>query len=192
MKKRILAIAVVIICMSILASVTIAYYTDSATARNVITSGGIDIEVLEQQLVDGELVDYPDEPIPVMPTGEVSKIVSVQSNQQTAWIRANYTITVYDAENKVMQISADELDKVIVIEPDGEKWTEKNGWWYYNTAVETGKMTDPLFEKVAFSGPHMDNRYQGAKVVIDVAAEAVQKANNGETVMDALGWPETN
>ena len=191
MKKRIFAVAVVLICLSVLASTTIAYFTDSDVARNVITSGGIDIRIVEQQMVEDSLVDYPSEPIPVMPATTVSKIVSVQNTDEPAWIRATYTVTVYDAENKAMEIPADELAKVILITPDDASWTLKDGWWYHNIAVATGKMTAPLFEEVVFSGPDMDNKYQNCTVVIDVKAEAVQTANNGTTVWEALGWPET-
>ncbi len=190
MKKRIFAVAVVLISLSVLAATTIAYFTDSDIARNVITSGGIDIQIIEQQLVDGKLVEYPNEPIPVMPSSTVSKIVSVQNTDEPAWIRAIYTVTVYDAEEKAMLIPAEELTKVIGIAPNTAAWTQKDGWWYHNTAVATEEMTEPLFEEVVFSGPHMDNKYQNCTVVIDVTAQAVQTANNGTSVLEALGWPE--
>lgn len=191
MKKKILYLAAILICLSIITSGTLAYYTASNTARNVITSGGVEINVVEQQLVNGTLQPYPSQPIPVMPATTVSKIVSVQSMEQAAWIRANYTITVYDAEGKEMEILADKLENVIVIVPDAINWTQKDGWWYYNTAIKSGETTKPLFEQVAFSGPDMDNNYQLCTVVIDVNAQAVQQANNGSAVMEAQGWPET-
>ena len=190
MKKKILYIAVVVICLSLITSGTLAYFTAEDTARNVITSGGIDIEVVEQQLVDGTLQPYPDQPIPVMPATTVSKVVSVKSTEQAAWIRVNYTVTVYDADEKILEVPAEELNKVIVIAPNTANWMLKDGWWYYDTAVKAGEMTTPLFEQVAFSGPDMDNKYQNCTVVIDVTAQAVQQANNGDTVMEAAGWSE--
>jgi len=189
MKKKILYIAAIVICQSLITGGTYAYFTTSDTARNVITSGGIEVKVVEQQLVNGTLQPYPSQPIPVMPATTVSKIVSVQSSEQAAWLRMNFTLTVYDAEGKEMEIPADELEKVIVIEVDATNWTLKDGWWYYNTAVKGGETTKPLFEEVEFSGPHMDNKYQLCTVVIDVTAQAVQQANNGATVWKALGWP---
>ena len=190
MKKRILACAVVAICLSVLASTTLAYFTDMGTARNVITSGGISIKVVEQQMVNGTLQPYPSEPIPVMPATTVSKIVSVQNLEQTAWIRVRYAITVYDANGKALNIPVEELNQVIVVAPNTTEWTLKDGWWYYNAAIASDETTKPLFEEVAFSGPNMDNKYQLCTVVIDVTAQAVQKANNGTTVWEALGWPE--
>lgn len=191
MKKRMFALAVVLICLSVLASTTIAYFTDTDIARNVITSSGIDIQIIEQQLADGKLMDYSNDPIPVMPASTVSKIVTVQNTDEPAWIRVIYTVTVCGAEGKAMDIPAEELEKVIGISPDTTNWTMKDGWWYYNTAVKTGEITQPLFEEVVFSGPYMDNKYQNCTVMIDIDAQAVQTANNGETVWEALGWPET-
>lgn len=191
MKKKLLYIAAIVICLSLITGGTYAYFTTSDTARNVITSGGIEVHVVEQQLVDGTLQPYPSQPIPVMPATTVSKIVSVQSTEQAAWVRMNYTLTVYDANGKEMEIPADELAKVIVIAPDATNWTQKDGWWYHNTAIASGETTNPLFEKVVFSGPHMDNKYQNCTVEIIATAQGVQQANNGSTVMDALGWPES-
>ncbi len=190
MKKKILYIAAMLICLSVITNGTLAYFTAKDTARNVITSGGVEVEVVEQQLVNGTLQPYPDEPIRVMPATTVSKIVTVRSEEQAAWIRVSYTVTVYDAEGNVMDIPAEDLEKVIVIEPDSTKWTLQDDWWYYNAAVKSGKSTKPLFETVSFSGADMGNEYQGCTVEIDVNAQAVQKANNGETVLDADGWPE--
>ena len=189
MKKKILAMAVVLICVSILASTTLAYFTDIGIARNVIATGGIKIEVVEQQLVDDVLVDYPNEPINAMPGKSVSKIVSVKGLDQPAWIRMCYTVTVLDALGEPMEVSAEELAKQILIAADGESWTFQDGWWYCNEAVSTGETTKPLFETVEFA-KDMGNEYQGSTIYIDVIAQAVQKANNGQTVLDAAGWPE--
>ena len=35
----------------------------------------------------------------------------------------------------------------------------------------------------------MSNEYQYSTAAIDVKADAVQTANNGETALDAAGWP---
>lgn len=188
MKKRVFAIAVIVICLSILASTSLAYYTTKGTARNTITSGGIAVEVVEKQLVDGVLKDYPNGPndsIPVMPTSEVSKIVSVKCTEKEAWVRMTYTVTVLDAEEP---ISAAELKKAVIIETDDENWIQKGDWWYYKTSLKTGETTKPLFNTVSFSGPDMDDRFQGTKVKVNVIAQAVQKANNGTTVEEAQGW----
>ena len=190
MKKRIIALAVVAICLSVLASTTLAYFTDSAVARNVIASGGVSIEIVEQQLVDGALQPYAPMTVPVMPATTVSKIVSVQSKEQAAWIRVSLDVTIYDAEGNVMELTDEEIASVVIIDIDSDAWTLQDGKWYCNASAKAGELTAPLFEQVAFSGANMDNRFQGCTVVIDIAAEAVQTANNGANVLEAMGWPE--
>lgn len=189
MKKRILATAVVLICLSILATTTLAYFTDVDTARNVITSGGIDIELVEQQLVGDQLLPYPDKAIDAMPGKTVSKIVSVQNLQQTAWIRAKVEVTFVDASGNEMELTDAEVEQLVLIAVDSENWTLQDGWWYCNAPVEMGESTANLFETVTFAKT-MDNPFQGSRVYIEVTADAVQKANNGDTVFDAAGWSE--
>ena len=189
MKKKILYIAALFICLSSIYGGTFAYFTATDTARNVITSGGIDVRIIEQQMVDGVLLPYTHYPIQILPATSVSKIVSVQNMEQSAWVRMKYTVTVYDENGEKMEISADKLKKEIIIEPDSDQWILEGDWWYYRSAIQSGEMTKPLFEEIVFSGL-MDNRYQNCTMTIDVTAQAVQKANNGSFVNEALGWPE--
>lgn len=189
MKKKILYIALIVICVSLLAGTSLAYFSTSATAGNIITTGGVEVQVLEQQLVNGSLQSYPTERIPVMPGVEVSKIVSAQCIEQAAWLRMGYTVTVYDSEGEVVDIPADELAAAVIIEPDSENWSFKDGWWYCSEAVKPGQASPALFEKVSFSGPNMDNKFQGCTVTVKVTAQAVQQINNGSAVMEAQGWP---
>lgn len=189
MKKRILTVAAIIVCLALLGAGTLAYFTDEATAHNVITSNGIDIDIKEWQEVDGDIVPYPDKPIPVMPGTNLSKIVEVANKDATAWIRANVTIVVKDAEGKMMNLSADTLASIIALDYNTEAWTAKDGWFYHNEPVAKGDSTASLFETVQFSGPNMTNEYQNCTVEIIVDAQATQFANNGATVEEAAGWP---
>ena len=77
---------------------------------------------------------------------------------------------------------------LLVLDIDTTKWTEKDGWYYYNEMLQPGDTTPPLFTAVSFS-ENMPNLYQEATAKIDVKAQAVQAANNGDTVLEAAGWP---
>ena len=189
MKKKIFAIAMMLICISIIATTTLAYFTDVGTSRNVITTGGIRLELVEQQLVEGALVDYPAEPIPVMPGQSVSKIVSVKGMEQEAWIRMRFEVTLYNALGEPMELTAEELARLVIIQPDGTNWIYSEGWWYCDLPVAAGVSTPALFDTVTFAS-NMGNEYQRSTVYVDVTAQAVQKANNGATALDAVGWPE--
>ncbi len=190
MKKRIFALAVVLICLSILASTTLAYFTDTGTARNVITSDGIDIAIEEWQETPAGLIPYPSQAITVMPGISVSKIVTVRNQDARGFIRASLELTLKDATGKEMDIAAETMDKIIHLAMNTQDWTEKDGWWYYGSAVNTGEVTQPLMTAVEFDGPNMTNEFQNCTLEIHVYAQAVQAANNGNTVMEAAGWPE--
>lgn len=189
MKKRFAYCAMLCMLVSLVMNSTLAYFTTEETARNVITSGGIDIQVVEQQLANGSLHPYPTDPIKVMPGSQVSKIVSVQNLDEQAWVRMTYTVTVVDADGKKMNVTTDGINRIMDLNEDTANWTYADGWWYYNQALATGEETKPLFTQVVFSGPEMGNAYQNCTVLIDVTAQAIQKVHNGETVMDAAGWP---
>ena len=46
-KRKLFSLAVIAMCLSIVGTGTLAYFTDSTTAHNVITTGNIDIELIE-------------------------------------------------------------------------------------------------------------------------------------------------
>ena len=69
-------------------------------------------------------------------------------------------------------------------------WTEKDGYYYYTKALKPGEVTAPVFTSVTFNAT-MGNEYQNATATVNVSAQAVQNANNGATVMDAKGWPNS-
>ena len=75
MKKKILLAAALAICFAVAASGTLAYFTSEDTAHNIITSGGVNIEVVEKTKgEDGVLVDFPKDGVKgVMPGTDVSK-----------------------------------------------------------------------------------------------------------------------
>ena len=61
MKKKILLVAAVVMCLAIATAGTLAYFTSEDTAHNVITSGDVNIELVEQtKKEDGTLVEFPE------------------------------------------------------------------------------------------------------------------------------------
>ena len=68
MKRKILLLAAVVMCVSIIASGTLAYFTSEDEVHNVITTDAVDIQIEEWQETAEGLVPYPQEsPIAVMP-----------------------------------------------------------------------------------------------------------------------------
>lgn len=185
MKKwKIIALSTVLACLAIVASGTLAYFTASETAHNVITSGGVDIQLHEfsdrghDELIPWQDVDG------VMPGAEISKIVTVENTGASdAWVRVKVDKTIILARGDKGN------PKVMELDIKDAFWTEQDGYYYYNDPLAPGETTPPLFTIVTFD-PKMGNEYQGSTAHIDVKADAVQVANNGETVLDALGWPK--
>ena len=184
MKKRLLIVSALVLVLAILGAGTLAYYTSMTTVHNVVTTGGVKIELVEKmQTPEGGEKDWENQS-GIMPGQTVSKIVRVKNKPESAeaWIRVKVETAV--------KVDGQALDPdVIVLDFDRTNWTERDGWFYYNKPVPTGAETTNLFEEVFFKAVEMDNDYQNATVTIDVSAQAVQTANNGATVLEAKGWP---
>ncbi len=192
MKKKLMFLASVVICTAVVTSGTIAYFTAEDTARNVITTNGVDITIEEWQETENGLVPYPkDEPIEIMPGTTVSKIAAVKNNEAESYIRAKVEIVISDAEGKKMELSSEALRRIVTLSMDANYWIAKEGdseWLYYGSSVKTGEVTEPLFTEVAFDGPNMTNEYQNCTIEIIVDAQAVQTAHNGDSALEAAGW----
>lgn len=184
MKRKLFGIAVVAGVLSMLAYGTLAYFTTQETAHNVITSGGISIDLLEWANVD-KTVEFPEGGIEnVMPGTTATKILEVENTgPDTGYIR----VKVEEAIQLVNEEDEADLD-FIGLDFNTEYWTEQDGYYYYNYPLASGETTAPLFTTVSFS-KDMGNSYQNCTVEIDVTAYAVQVANNGDSALTAIGWP---
>ena len=198
MKKwKIIALSTVLACLAIVASGTLAYFNAQETAHNVITTGGVDIQLHEfSERGNEELVPWQDVD-GVMPGAEISKIVIVRNTGASdAWVRVKVDKTIILANKdkgnpEVMKLYNNNGDSEW-IEQDGYEgtfWTKgEDGYYYYKNPLAPGYETPALFTTVTFA-PAMGNEYQNCTATIDVKADAVQVANNGDTVLDATGWP---
>lgn len=188
MKRKILFLSILAICVATLAAGSLAYFTAEDTAHNVITSGGIDIELLEWADEERKEEFQSTGVTGVMPGAEITKIVEVKNiGGNEAWIRVKAVkdITLADGVEGDVELG------LMLLDFDTEKWTEKDGYYYYNEPLDPGVTTAPLFASVTFD-VKMDNRYQNSTATVDVLAQAVQTANNGKTVLEAQGWPAEN
>ncbi len=190
MRKLTAILCLLAVIMASAAGGTLAYYAAEGRANNVITSGGVDIELTEyHQKEDGTLEKFPEEGVSgVMPGQEISKIVRVKNQELSAdaWVRV-----------KVIK----EFDEKITDQQKNDKmsFTPGPGWvageedfYYYTQIVAPGESTTNLFENVVFSS-EMGNEYQQTTMRLVLQAQAVQAANNpvpeGKTHADIPGWP---
>lgn len=191
MEKKILIVAAIIICITLISSGSFAFFTEEETAHNVITSGGVDIKIIEKTKDEnGNVIDFPEEGMKdVMPGAAVSKIVSVKNTgKKDAWVRVQVhaaIIKLADGSNVIPEINP--IDP-IEISASSENWIFEDGYYYYDNRLEPDEETEVLFDQVTFAS-QIGNDYQNSTANIVVSAYAVQSANNGNTVLEAEGWP---
>lgn len=182
MKRKLLILSVLVICVATLAAGTLAYFTSEGTAHNVITTGGVDI-TLQEWADEGKTKPFEDL-TGIMPGMTVTKIAEIKNTGASeAWVRVK-------VEKNIQLKGEGEVNPDLVgLALDTANWTEKDGYYYYNKALKPGEVTAPVFSAVTFNAS-MGNEYQNATATVDVYAQAVQTANNGETALNAQGWPK--
>lgn len=188
-KKSAFAVAVTAICCVLLAGGTLAYFTAENTAHNVITSGGVDIQLNEWADADKTI---PFEDVEgLMPGQSETKVVEVENiGASDAWVRVKV--------GKSFTVAGAELDASVVVldlpnqDNPSDYWVynEEDGYWYYTKPLAPGAVTaEPLFNSVYLKSG-TGNEYQNGSVSVTVYAQAVQTVNNGATALEAAGWPE--
>jgi len=191
MKRRnTVLVAALALIVALMAYGTVAMFSGEAHVTNVITTGTVSIQL--NDLLEGvEATDDDGDGIStatlsgVMPGQPVSKVVSITNDgSEPAWVRIDLEKAIQMAPG----VNAQPDTSLLHIQFDTQNWTEKDGYYYYNKALEPTQTTEPLFQVVKFSET-MGNDYQNCTATIDVCGQAVQVKNNGASVMDADGWP---
>lgn len=185
-KKKILLLVSIVLILTCVVAGTYAWFNEAEVAHNVITTGKVDIELIEEASTEDGMIPFEDVD-GIMPTMTASKIVTVDNvGVGDAWVRIAVEKDIQLAEGVEGEIDTD----LIKLDIDTENWIEQDGYYYYAKQLKPGESTTPLFTTVTFDET-MGNMYQNSKAFIDVRAEAVQVANNAEdgTVLDAAGWP---
>ena len=184
MKRKILCLSVIAIMLAILAAGTIAYFTAEGRARNVITTGSVEIELKEW--ADENKTEPFKNLEGVMPNTTVTKIAEVKNiGKSDAWIRVKIQKSIelkYEGnpDTDLVELNLNDTD-----------WITDGEYYYYKNALKPGETTTPIFTSVTFKAA-MGNEYQGAKATVDIYAQAVQTANNPATdgdVKTVKGWP---
>ena len=182
MKRKLLILSALAICIAMLVTGTLAYFTAEGKAHNVITTGGVEIAV--QEWADEEKTKPFEDLTGIMPGMTVTKIAEIKNTGASdAWVRVKV--------EKNIELKGEGTPDTGLVELalNTAYWTEKDGYYYYTKALKPGEVTAPVFTSVTFNAT-MGNEYQNATATVDVAAQAVQNANNGDTVMEAQGWPK--
>lgn len=120
-----------------------------------------------------------------MPNTSVTKVVEIRNTGKSdAWVRVRIDKCIS------LNSGSDGDTGLISLNINEGSWIDGNdGYYYYSKKLSEDEYTEPVFTKVDFS-KDMDNAYVGAVCSVNVYAEAVQYANNGDDVLSAAGWPD--
>ena len=181
MKKKLTVLAVLALCLGLAATGTWAYFTAQKQVHNVITTGKVDIRLLEW--ADADRTQPFENLTGIMPGMEVTKIAEVKNTGTApAFIRVQVVVDVYSAEGNALDSAPVKLDF------NQTDWIYNEGYYYYNRILNPSETTEPLFTTVSFD-VFMGDAYQEGTTYVNVHAGAVQSANNGEDPLQATGWP---
>lgn len=188
MKRKLAIIFGLIAVLAVLSTGTLAYFTTTVTADNVVTAGDMKLEIHDRNSA-GE--DFTSEGMIVMPGDKIDEVVTVENTgNHPMYLRVKVTKGVND---ETLADTAEDCLKIDIADPD--KWQFKvdeetgEGYYYYQEVLEAKEATPPLFEQVEIAGMQVDNKYIGKNFNLKISAYAVQSENNGATVWEAFGWP---
>lgn len=189
MKRKLLLLSVMVICIAIAAVGTLAFFNADAVAHNVITTGSVKIALHEY--ADAEKTQPFTDKTGVMPGMTVTKIAEVENTgASAAWVRVKLTPAIELADDAVLPDGFTVNTGLVKPDVNTDDWTKgSDGYYYCNKALAAGETTAPVLNSVTFDVA-MGNEYQGATATVTVTAQAVQTANNGDSALTAAGWPE--
>lgn len=181
-KMRLLVISLVAITLTFLTQNTLAYYTTTGRATNVITTGGIELAIHE---TTDQGTEFPSEGVYILPGDIVSKRVTVENLcAHPFYLRVKI---VYGVDSQ--ELPSEECFKLNI---NSDVWKLHDGWYYYQGVVAPGDTTPQVFSHVEIVGDKVDNRYIGKTLTLSVLAQAVQSEHNpieGTDTHTASGWP---
>jgi len=201
-RSRLLALLAMLCLLATLSAGTMAYFRVENTAWNVITTGGIEMKLIERRAAaDGE-TDFPEEGVDDMAPGAAqSKIVAVENTgndrngtANSIYARIRITKAIQPAEGVKEKLDPEN----VVLDIDNMNWTEKDGYYYFTGMLEEdlnpgelppGAKTPPLFNTATLKAS-VGNEYKNSVITVKVRAEGVQAKNNGDSALTAIGWPD--
>lgn len=159
---------------------SLAFYTVTGTATNVVTSGNVAFKIHEKT-EDGQ--PFPVEGVTVKAGDVVHKEVTVENTcAQPFYLRIKLVNGIEQSQLSVKDVFNIDLDTT--------DWTYHEGYIYYNAILQPGQTTPAAFTQVEIVKSAVSEHYAGHTLTLTVTAQAVQSKNNPAAhPWEALGWP---
>lgn len=184
MKKKVALTAAAVAMVGTLAvGGTLAWFTDTETATNVVTTGNVNISIEEStdganytKKENGEGITFDDQYVPGDTVDKYVRIANVGANNAYVRVQVVFEGLASDIEEPKLNL--------------GDDWTlNEDGWYYYNKELSTNTYTDDLFATVDIPGT-WDNAMVDTEFNIVLNAEAIQSDNTGDNAVDAFADKE--
>lgn len=176
MKKKLTAIALVVALLAVaVIGGTLAYFTDTDSAKNTFTVGNVKIDLIEQEKTEQGLVDFEQDKLLVPGKSNdgnaVSKIVTVKNTgRNDAWVWVDLKIPAYLVSN---EYPTNESKNALHWNSYGCFNVEYNSGNYWGLAIKDGivdadhKVTDTDMVAVG-DGLWYDYKYVGTETIGEV------------------------
>ncbi len=167
--------------------ITVANRTQDLQTDNIVTMGNIQAAVLSETLdAEGQPIPFNGQIVTVVPGHRTPWTLAVANKgNQPAYIRILLDKTITPAEGLNAALDS---DKLCFAFPETD-WVYQDGYYYYTKVLEPTEQTSPLFTDVWLS-EDADDLYQGCSASAKIYVQTVQTANNGDSALEAAGWPE--
>ena len=180
MKRQVMVITLAVVCIALaVTGGTLAYFSTQARVTNAVTTGKIDIDLVEKF--------DPNEAKNLAPTNpdnpkKITKEVHIQNQGNDAFVRVSIEKSWGALDEKGIWTKEESLvtDNIGLYFKPGTAWQEIDGDYYIRMDGAHGGVpsrTDLLLESFAFLAGENDKLYEEKEAHIDVYAEAIQTTN---------------
>lgn len=184
MKKKIMAAAGALLTASLGIGGAYAYYQDSVSVQNHISTGDVNIGIQEYQIIDGSEAKYDTEENRfVLPSEVVSKIPRITNYAETCYVRAKVahnSDSVSESDTGTYVLTDDALSGI------SDQWIKKGEYYYYTEPLKNGESVD-LFDSVTIPAEWTEASSDTA-LALTVTAEAIQAANYTPDFQSDAPW----
>lgn len=178
-RLRILLISILTIAATLITQSTLAFYSVTGIASNVVTSGDISVKIIEKTR-DGK--DFPKQGVTVYPGSIVSKTVTFKNDGgHPFWLR----VKIDDGLGSTAAVA-----EIFDLDINTTSWIDGgDGFYYYRSIVGPGQTTQKLFSQVKIAGDS-PVVLPNSTFLLNVTAYAVQSENNrASSPLKVAGWP---
>lgn len=176
-------IALLLLILLSLVSITTAFFTKSIETNNVITFGSVNIKLHESY------IDENGEEVPFDTTKKENinddytkeRLLRVENvGKHPVYVRLYLSFS---------EVEGEPLEGA-QIEAESDYWIYENGWFYYTEILEPGIKTKELVTNVSFDIDMITTRHPNNTLTLNAEAQGVQSENNMLNVLEVTGWPE--